>query len=236
MEQTDTTQFKTQQPHQRNSSEQSEGYHSGKESLEDDLFLTCNENISQISPPNPAAKDDHHQEYHHHQNNHQPVEDNEVKEPVKAVRDSRLLGDPRVLKNLLKLEEACVPKTPDYIRQCQPELNPSMRKIVTEWMLQVCQECYCNTDVFLLAVNFMDRFLARVGAKIPKTRLQLVGTVCLLISSKFKETVPVSGERLIFYTDNSISPEEVRVRNSSPLFFYNFKPFFLSNIGVIVIK
>ena len=217
MEQTDTTKFTTQPLHQRNSSQQSEGYHSGKESLEDDLFLTCNENISQISPPNPATKDDH----------HQPVEDNEVKEPVKAVRDSRLLGDPRVLKNLLKLEEACVPKTPDYIRQCQPELNPSMRKIVTEWMLQVCQECYCNTDVFLLAVNFMDRFLARVGAKIPKTRLQLVGTVCLLISSKFKETVPVSGERLIFYTDNSISPEEVRVRNSSPLlFFYKFKPFF----------
>ena len=213
MEQTDTTQFKTQQPHQRNSSEQSEGYHSGKESLEDDLFLTCNENISQISPPKPT-KD---QEYQH-----QPVEDNDVKEPVKAVRDSRLLGDPRVLKNLLKLEEACVPKTPDYIRQCQPELNPSMRKIVIEWMLQVCQECYCNTDVFLLAVNFMDRFLARVGAKIPKTRLQLVGTVCLLISSKFKETVPVSGERLIFYTDNSISPEEVRVSD----LIFNFKLFY----------
>ena len=55
----------------------------------------------------------------------------------KAVRDSRLLADPRVLKNFLKLEETCVPKTPDYIRNCQPELNPSMRKIVTDWMLQV---------------------------------------------------------------------------------------------------
>ena len=61
-----------------------------------------------------------------------------------------------------------------------------------------------------MAVNFLDRFLARVQ-NVPKTRLQLVGTVCLLISSKFKETVPVSGEKLIYYTDNSISPEEVRV-------------------------
>ena len=78
------------------------------------------------------------------------------------------------------------------------------------FLFQVCQECSCNTDVFLLAVNFLDRFLARVQ-NVPKTRLQLVGTVCLLISSKFKETVPVSGEKLIYYTDNSISPEEVRV-------------------------
>ena len=83
--------------------------------------MVCNEDISQVSPPK-QIKD--------------PVED-EVKDPVKAVRDSRLLADPRVLKNLLKLEEACVPKTPDYIRNCQPELNPSMRKIVTDWMLQV---------------------------------------------------------------------------------------------------
>ena len=128
-------------------------------------------------------------------------------------------GDPRVLKNLLKLEEACTPKTPDYIRQCQPELTPSMRKIVTEWMLQVCQECRCNTDVFLLAVNFMDRFLARVQG-VPKTRLQLIGTVCLLISSKFKETVPMSGERLIFYTDFSITAEELRVSKVIKISFF----------------
>ena len=94
-----------------------------------------------------------------------------------------------------------------------------MRKIVTEWMLQVCQECRCNTDVFLLAVNFMDRFLARVQG-VPKTRLQLIGTVCLLISSKFKETVPMSGERLIFYTDFSITAEELRVSKVIKISFF----------------
>ena len=62
----------------------------------------------------------------------------------------------------------------------------------------------------MLAVNYMDRFLAQVH-NVPKTRLQLIGTVCLLISSKFKETVPVPGEKLIFYTDYSIKAEEIRV-------------------------
>ena len=62
----------------------------------------------------------------------------------------------------------------------------------------------------MLAVNFMDRFLA-VMPRQQKNRLQLIGTVCLLISSKFKETSPLPGERLIHYTDNSITPDEIRV-------------------------
>ena len=61
----------------------------------------------------------------------------------------------------------------------------------------------------MLAVNFMDRFLA-VMPRQQKNRLQLIGTVCLLISSKFKETSPLPGERLIHYTDNSITPDEIR--------------------------
>ena len=49
-----------------------------------------------------------------------------------------LLKDERVLKNLLKLEKICVPVSEDYLRSgIQPDLNPSYRKIVTEWMLQV---------------------------------------------------------------------------------------------------
>ena len=48
------------------------------------------------------------------------------------------LKDERVLKNLLKLEKICVPVSEDYLRSgIQPDLNPSYRKIVTDWMLQV---------------------------------------------------------------------------------------------------
>jgi hypothetical protein len=132
-------------------------------------------------------------------------------QPVKAVKDLTILHDNRVLQNLLQLEESCMPTCRDYLRTVQPDLSPSMRKIVCDWMLQVCQDCGCSPDVFMLAVNYMDRFLAKVHG-VPKSRLQLIGSVCLLISSKFKETVPVPGERIIFYTDFSISAEEIRVR------------------------
>ena len=86
-----------------------------------------------------------------------------------------------------------------------------MRKIVSDWMLQVSQDCGCGPDVFMLAVNFMDRFLSRIGRPVPKNNLQLVGAVCLLIASKFKEAAHFPGSKLIEYTDFSITAEEIRV-------------------------
>ena len=57
-----------------------------------------------------------------------------------------------------------------------------MRKIVSDWMLEVCQELCCPPEVFCLAMNLMDRFLAKT--RIEKSQLQLLGAVCLFLSSK----------------------------------------------------
>ena len=74
----------------------------------------------------------------------------------------------------------------------QTEIKPHMRKIVTDWMLEVCEEQRCQPDVFPLAVNYLDRVLARVP--ISKTQFQLLACVCLFLASKFKETVPLPSQ------------------------------------------
>ena len=99
--------------------------------------------------------------------------------PVRAFTDWTLIRDDRVIQNLFKLEELYLPSSPDYFKYIQTEITPSMRKIVADWMLQVCQELNCQPEVFCLAMNYMDRFLAR--CPVTKSRLQLVGSVCLLI-------------------------------------------------------
>ena len=58
---------------QQNSVE-SLGYHSGKDELTE---LLCDEDISQVSPPKQVRE---------------PLEDETTKDPVRAVKDSRLLG------------------------------------------------------------------------------------------------------------------------------------------------
>ena len=127
---------------------------------------------------------------------------------VKAQIDKTLTSDDRVLTNMIKNENRYLPSHPDYFRSVQIEIKPHMRKIVSDWMLEVCQELCCQPEVFCLAMNLMDRFLAR--CRIIKSQLQLLGAVCLFLSSKFKETAPIPSEKLVMYTDFSVTLEEIR--------------------------
>ena len=77
-------------------------------------------------------------------------------------------------------------------------------------MLQVCEEQHQEEEVFPLSVNLLDRFLTSVQTK--KSRLQLLGCVCLFISSKLMDTVPLTAEKLVMYTDFSITASDLLVR------------------------
>lgn len=138
-----------------------------------------------------------------------PSESSSSAPPVRAFRDLTLVRDDRILHNLLRSERRSLPSAPDYFRFVQREIAPPMRKIVADWMLQVCQELQCQPEVFALAMNYFDRFLAR--CRVRKGTLQLLGSVCLLLASKFKETCPILGEKLIFYSDFSIGSDELKV-------------------------
>jgi hypothetical protein len=57
----------------------------------------------------------------------------------------------------------------------------------------------------------MDRFLS--VSPITKSRLQLLGAVCLFLASKLKETTPLTAEKLVLYTDRSINYDELWVND-----------------------
>ena len=83
-----------------------------------------------------------------------------------------------------------------------------MRKIVTDWMLEVCEDQQCHPEVFFLSVNYLDRFLSTVN--INKNQFQLCASVCVLLASKFSQVVPITTDKLVIYTDNSVTVEELR--------------------------
>lgn len=122
----------------------------------------------------------------------------------KAYADPVLLQD-RVLKSLLRAEDRYVIESHIRISNVQREVTLEMRGIVAEWMMEVCEEQKCQDSVFSLAMNCMDRFLSRTSIR--KNQLQLLGTTCLLIASKLKESRPIPAETLVYYTENSVTKQ-----------------------------
>ena len=125
-----------------------------------------------------------------------------------AYPDPAVLGDDRVVQNLLTREDKYIPSC-RYFDSVQNEIEPHMRMMVTTWMQDVCEEQMCEEDVFVLAVNYLDRFLSIVPTR--KCKLQLLGAACLLVASKFRDTSPLRVYKLCTYTDDSITSEELLV-------------------------
>lgn len=44
-----------------------------------------------------------------------------------------------------------------------------------------------------------------------KNQLQLLGTVCMLLASKLRESKPLAGETLVYYTDHSVTKQQLWV-------------------------
>ena len=84
-----------------------------------------------------------------------------------------------------------------------------MRKIVTEWMLDVCLDSRCHVDVFLLATNIMDRFLATI--RLQKKQFQLLGAASIFLASKMIEPQPISALTLVRNTADTYDREELLV-------------------------
>jgi len=129
-------------------------------------------------------------------------------ETMTSYDDPALINDKRILANILdRQDENCTHQT--YFDTVQTEIKPHMRKIVSDWMLEVCEEQQCQSEVFHLAINYMDRFLSKIPIK--KTQFQLLGCVCMFLASKFKETCPLPAENLVIYTDSSVTINEILV-------------------------
>lgn len=124
-----------------------------------------------------------------------------------AEPDPTMIADNRVIQNLISLERLTIPPC-NYFGSVQQDIKPNMRKIVTTWMLEVCDEQKCEEQTFPLAINFFDRFLC--ACPIDRYHLQLLGCCALLLASKIRQCHPLTVDVLSAYTDHAVSPDQIR--------------------------
>jgi len=146
---------------------------------------------------------------HYQQQPFKQITENYHHPPVESKIDPYLLHDDRVLQNLLRNEERYLPSNPDYFTFIQIEIKPHMRKSVVSWMFDVCNDsCQDTPEVFTLSVNFLDRFLA--VCRISTNQFQLLGAACLFLASKFKALEHITSDKLVMFTDYSITVQELK--------------------------
>uniref|UniRef100_A0A3Q3GJ37 G2/mitotic-specific cyclin-B2 n=1 Tax=Labrus bergylta TaxID=56723 RepID=A0A3Q3GJ37_9LABR len=89
----------------------------------------------------------------------------------------------------------------------QPSLNPEMRAILIDWLVEV-QVCVClYHETLYLAVMMTDHYLSQTP--VHRELLQLVGSTAMLIASKFEERSPPCVDDFLYICDDAYKREEL---------------------------
>lgn len=104
-----------------------------------------------------------------------------------------------IMEHYFNVEDQYLP-TPDYISKKQTNMKPSNREKMLDWLLFVATKFEQTDASFHLAVNIFDRYMS--SKKIDKSRLQLVGSVCLWLAAKYCEIRVAEMHDFILVTEN----------------------------------
>jgi len=92
-----------------------------------------------------------------------------------------------------------------------------MRSVLIDWIVEVSEEFRMQSETVFLCVAYIDRYLSRMEASLPRTQFQLLGVSSLLIAAKLEEhTTPVVAD-LVILCDNTYSREEIIAMEANQL-------------------
>jgi cyclin A len=106
----------------------------------------------------------------------------------------------------LKIAERKYRPKPNYMRK-QADINPSMRSVLIDWLVEVAQEYKLKEQTLYLTINYIDRFLSFMSVQ--RSKLQLVGAACMLVAAKFEEIYPPEVKEFVYITDDTYTAKQV---------------------------
>ncbi|KAF3822624.1 hypothetical protein GH733_007998 [Mirounga leonina] len=108
--------------------------------------------------------------------------------------------------NMLKKETRYVHDK--HFEVLHSDLEPQMRSILLDWLLEVCEVYTLHRETFYLAQDFFDRFML-TQKDINKNMLQLIGITSLFIASKLEEIYAPKLQEFAYVTDGACSEEDI---------------------------
>ena len=95
----------------------------------------------------------------------------------------------------------------DYMTSVQKEINPNMRSILVDWLVEVADEYSLTSETLFLTLNYLDRYLSLKSVK--RNKLQLVGITCMLVASKYEEIYAPQVDDFCYITDNTYARDDI---------------------------
>lgn len=89
-----------------------------------------------------------------------------------------------------------------------PTLQPRMRSILLDWLIEVCEVYRLHRETFYLAIDFIDRYLT-ITSNTQKQQLQLIGISALFIAAKLEEIYPPKLAEFAYVTDGACTENEI---------------------------
>ncbi|XP_041728368.1 G1/S-specific cyclin-E1 [Coregonus clupeaformis] len=111
-----------------------------------------------------------------------------------------------VWNNLLKKDKTY--SRDIHVMKKHPHLQPKMRAILLDWLMEVCEVYKLHRETFYLAQDYFDRFMA-TQTNVFKSTLQLIGISSLFIAAKMEEIYPPKVHQFAYVTDGACTEDDV---------------------------
>lgn len=113
-----------------------------------------------------------------------------------------------VWKFMCKKDEQAALDRDSKMLHYHPGLQPRMRAILLDWLIEVCEVYKLHRETYYLALDYLDRYLS-TNVSISKTYLQLIGITCLFIAAKVEEIYPPKLSDFAYVTDGACREEDI---------------------------
>ncbi|ELT87331.1 hypothetical protein CAPTEDRAFT_150088 [Capitella teleta] len=114
-------------------------------------------------------------------------------------------ADSKEVWQLMLRKEAQYSRDPNMLHR-HPGLQPRMRAILLDWLIEVCEVYRLHRETFYLATDFIDRYLS-ITEGVEKQQLQLMGITALFIAAKLEEIYPPKIGEFAYVTDGACTDD-----------------------------
>lgn len=114
-------------------------------------------------------------------------------------------------------------KYDEHLMDNHPDLEPKMRSILLDWLMEVCDCFHLQKSTFYLAISYIDSYLSDTGTNtanktlVAKSQLQLLGITALFVAAKIEEIEPPKLLKFAYITDGACSTDEIVLQEISLL-------------------